>query len=460
MRTFAPTTWKHRAGIPARVAIAAAVACLASLGPAPHAWASDGPVNTQVPSISGTPQDGDLLTASSGTWSNSPTSYSYQWKDCDDFGDCVDDPGGTNSTYLVSEWDIGWEVEVQVTATNASGYAASTSDPVTITTNGPSNTALPAITGTAQVGVQLSATTGSWSGSPTNYTYQWFECRDATEEDCSAISLATNSTYTPTSTEADSPLAVVVFAINSSGTSQAAWSLATDDVAPAPATPPSTPPAATFANLSQPTIAGTAQVGQTLTASPGAWQGLPTFAYQWVVCNAAGAACAAIPGATAKTYSIASAYAGDTLRVDVTATFGGSGVVAASGQTAVVAAPAKAVSAPAKPHPISLADAGVRAVAHSSRLASFLAHGLAVSVTAGPAARYSFTLTGVSPVRSRLSTLSLSLRAKQRAKVTLVPLRRFDRALRRASRVTIKLTIDVTVGTHVGVATESIVVRR
>ena len=44
------------------------------------------PGNLTLPTISGTPQQGQTLTASNGTWSNSPTSYSYQWARCDSTG--------------------------------------------------------------------------------------------------------------------------------------------------------------------------------------------------------------------------------------------------------------------------------------------------------------------------------------------------------------------------------------
>ena len=97
-------------------------------------------------------------------------------------------------------------------------------------------------------------------------------------------------------------------------------------------------PAQPPVNRQPPTITGTPQVGQTLTAQEGRWTGSEpiTFAYQWQRCNAQGAACANIPGATAKTYVVTPTDLGDRLRVRVTATNRAGSAAAVSGPTAVV----------------------------------------------------------------------------------------------------------------------------
>jgi len=73
-------------------------------------------------------------------------------------------------------------------------------------------------------------------------------------------------------------------------------------------------------NTAPPTISGSPVAGETLTASPGTWSGgRSSFAYQWHRCDAAGAGCVSIPGATGQTYVVANADLGSTLRVAVTA---------------------------------------------------------------------------------------------------------------------------------------------
>jgi hypothetical protein len=94
-------------------------------------------------------------------------------------------------------------------------------------------------------------------------------------------------------------------------------------------------------NSSGPTISGTPQVDQTLTATNGTWnsQTNPTYSYQWQRCDPAGNACAAIAGATAQTYKVQAADVGKTIRVTVTATNPDGASSATSAQTAVVTQP-------------------------------------------------------------------------------------------------------------------------
>lgn len=80
------------------------------------------PVAAAPPSITGAPEDGQTLTEEHGIWSNEPTSYAYQWEDCDTSGNsCSPIDGATGQTYALTPADDGHTVRVQEIAINASG---------------------------------------------------------------------------------------------------------------------------------------------------------------------------------------------------------------------------------------------------------------------------------------------------------------------------------------------------
>lgn len=103
---------------------------------------------------------------------------------------------------------------------------------------------------------------------------------------------------------------------------------------------PSSGHAATAAkpgNKTLPTISGTAEVGLTLTATRGTWSGSPTsFHYGWARCDATGAACLGISGASGKIYTVTTADVGHTLRVMVTARNATGATSASSAATTVI----------------------------------------------------------------------------------------------------------------------------
>jgi GH25 family lysozyme M1 (1,4-beta-N-acetylmuramidase) len=75
-------------------------------------------------------------------------------------------------------------------------------------------------------------------------------------------------------------------------------------------------------DVGPPTITGVPAMGQTLTAAPGNWLGSAPirFAFQWERCDAFGANCTAIPGATATTYTVTPDDRGFTIVAGVTGT--------------------------------------------------------------------------------------------------------------------------------------------
>ena len=196
----------------------------------------------------------------------------------------------------------------------------------------PVNTAAPAITGTATVGSTLTSSTGTWTGdAPIAFTYLWQRC-DATPSVCAAITGATAQTYVPEAADVGGRLLVAVTATNATG-NVTSFSAATA-VIPAPVVPVAP------GNTVIPSITGSAVVGSTLTGALGTWTGTApvTSVQAWQRCDAVGARCAAIAGATALTYLPVAGDVGSTLRLSVTSSNAVSSQTVASAATAAVTA--------------------------------------------------------------------------------------------------------------------------
>lgn len=179
--------------------------------------------NTSQPAVSGNAQIGATMSVSNGSWSGTVTSYAYQWDRCDSSGAaCSAVAGATATTYTVGTSDGGDTLRATVTASNSSGSAVAVSTPTSAVAalTAPTNISLPAISGTTSVGSTLTAGTGTWSGSPTSYAYQWTRC-DSSGSACSAVSGGSASTYTLVSADASATLRVTVMATNAAGTATA-----------------------------------------------------------------------------------------------------------------------------------------------------------------------------------------------------------------------------------------------
>ena len=77
------------------------------------------PVNTSPPVISGNTVVGSVLTCAPGVYTNSPTSFAYQWRNAG-----VNIGGATGTTYTTVTGDIGGAVDCVEVASNADGSAA------------------------------------------------------------------------------------------------------------------------------------------------------------------------------------------------------------------------------------------------------------------------------------------------------------------------------------------------
>jgi hypothetical protein len=285
-------------------------------------------VNQSPPAISGVLQQGQTLTEANGSWSNSPTSFMYQWEDCDSSGGNCTPIANTNSqTYTLSPGDVGHAILVQETATNFAGSATANSAPTgPVAPLAPASTSPPTISGTPHEGQRLTEGHGSWTNNPTSYSYQWYAC-DSSGNNCAPINHANGPAFTLSAAEVGYTIVVQETATNAGG-STAASSAATAPVTPfAPA------------NTSPPTISGTPQDGQTLTEAHGSWKNSPTsYSYQWQDCDGSGRGCTSIASANAQTYTPSAADIGHTIVVQETATNLGGSSTASSAPTAVVTA--------------------------------------------------------------------------------------------------------------------------
>ena len=84
--------------------------------------AQNTPSATAPPGISGTAEQGLTLTETHGQWTNSPTSYAYQWLRCNSAGaNCSPIPSATEQSYTLVAADVGFTIRAQETASNAEG---------------------------------------------------------------------------------------------------------------------------------------------------------------------------------------------------------------------------------------------------------------------------------------------------------------------------------------------------
>ena len=243
--------------------------------------------------------------------------------------DGSDIPGATGSTYTLVSADVGKAIRVRAGFTDDAGndetLTSAATDAVAARPNSPA-TGLPTIGGTARVGETLTASTTGVADEDgldnAAFTYEWLA--DDTE-----ISGAISSSYILAAADEGKAVKVRVSFTDDAGNDETLTSSATAAVAGAnsPAT-------------GAPTIAGTAQVGETLTASTTGISdsdGLDnaTFTYRWLADDTD------ISGATSSTYTLAAADEGKAVKVRVSFTddVGNEETLTSAATGAVAAAP-------------------------------------------------------------------------------------------------------------------------
>jgi hypothetical protein len=170
---------------------------------------SSAPINTSIPTISGIVQVGQILTATTGIWANSPLTFAYQWRRA---GTVI--TGAQSQIYVPVAADIGNALTVSVVAVNSLG----TGIPSTSAATGQVVDTLPtinipaAIVGVPHVGTPITATDATWNNSVNSRAYQW-QSAGVNASGPGAITL----TYTPVIGDVGNTLTIIVTATNSAG---------------------------------------------------------------------------------------------------------------------------------------------------------------------------------------------------------------------------------------------------
>ena len=265
---------------------------------------------TGAPAINGTAQVGNTLTADTSGIADADgvdkAAFSYQW-----LADDIEIAGATSSSYSLTADDEGKSIKVRVSFTDDGGNEESLTSVTTVAVaaaepepNSPA-TGLPSIIGTARVGKTLTADTSGIADadglSNVSYSYQWIANDGTADAD---ISGATDAAYILAESDEGKTVKVRVSFTDAAGNSEMLTSAATAAVAARP----------NSAATGVPTIIGTAQVGETLTADVSGIadaDGLDTaaFSYQWLADDIE------MAGATSSSYNLTHDDEGKSIKV-------------------------------------------------------------------------------------------------------------------------------------------------
>ena len=280
---------------------------------------------TGAPAISGVAQVGETLTADTSgivdadglenvtqnyLWGINKgliigAVYGYQW-----LADEAEIEDATGSTYILADGDEGKAVKVQVSFTDDGGHRETLTSSATAAVTQPNVPAigLPTVSGKARVGETLTVDTSGISDEngldDATFTHQWIT------DDSVVVGTGTRA-YTPTGGDQGKAVKVRVSFSDDAGNWETRTSAQTATVA-AMADSPAT---------GLPSISGTVQVGETLTASTSEIEdanGLAnaTFSYRWV--SSDGTTDTDIEKATDSTYKLVAANQGKSIKVIVT----------------------------------------------------------------------------------------------------------------------------------------------
>jgi hypothetical protein len=260
------------------------------------------PSSKVAPTVEGKHDVGQTLTAKSPvtSWGGSPSitasDLTYQWFACGSAvavsstsetvgGSCSALPGQTSTVISLTTATRTKYVVVRVKATNDAGVAYASSTSSTQVKEKARNTEAPAFTADDDVsGATLSVTDGTWQGFPTpTFTRQWYVCtgslneQDSVPSSCTIQTGKTTSALQLTDAMAGKYVLVAVTAttvLNSGSVTTVKTTATRGPIRDMPK------------NTGDPTVGGTAHLGETLTAARGTWAGVPapSTSYKWYHC--------------------------------------------------------------------------------------------------------------------------------------------------------------------------------
>ena len=284
------------------------------------------PVNTVAPVLSDTtPQVGQTITTTYGTWTGTPTVVNrIEWERCSSgavFCDTI--PGADALSYTVTAADQGQYLRSVVRATNAAsppGYdmTAAGNEPSALSSvvsaapgtlpSGPNPTVTNGF-GTPTVGQTLNASVGAWGpGTITGAIYVWWRC-NISKSNCTQVQSTVSPTYQLKAADASWYMAVQVRMTNSAGTASSDLSALTSQILPTQ-----------VSTVTKPSILGSPALGGTLVRNLGTYSGSYENSFTtWQACDtAAGTGCAALVGVgNVPALKLAPEHLGKFLRVKV-----------------------------------------------------------------------------------------------------------------------------------------------
>jgi surface antigen len=249
-------------------------------------------VNEVAPSITGTPQVGATLRVAKGRWKPAPD-FAFQW-----LADLRPIPGATGQTFDPGPEQVGAAISVRVTASRDGHTPGVLEAPATapVVKGELVSTALPVVSGDAEVDATLTASPGAWSVTPDSTSYRW-------QSDGTTIPGATAASLTLTR-------AMVGTTITAAEVARRAGFVRGTAVAPQAVGPVVE---GTIELLTPVTATGRNHHGASLTLQPGTTDpGDVAIAYTWLRDGAV------IPGAAAATYQLVDADVGHAIAARMT----------------------------------------------------------------------------------------------------------------------------------------------